>query len=164
MSRQWMKTVTSFLNTNLRTFSSLKTICSQVYMNKSSSPLSWDRCSHRNGFQPGICQCLKASQRKLTRSWWETYGRFLYSRKNDNKKRKKQTNGELIIKFLSTPRCVVTFVSLTYTMSLVVHQHISIPTGTMKISLDVRTNVMTTRKSGCFVTSTDVARSALIDI
>ena len=160
-----MKTIASFLNTYLRTFSRLMTICSQVCMNKSSSPLNWDRCGHRNGFQPGFHQCLKASQRKLMGSWWETYGRFLYSKKKNNKNEtNKQTNGELNIRFLSIPRCVVTFASLTYTLSLVVHQHISIPTGTMKTSLDVRTNVMTTRKSGCFVTSTDFARSALVDI
>ena len=67
-------------------------------------------------------------------------------------------------KSLSTPRCVVTFVSLTFTLSLVVHQYISIPTGTMETSLDVRTKVMTTRKSGCFVTSSDVTRGALVDI
>ena len=65
VSRQRMKTVTSLLNTNLRTFYRLMTICSHVYMNKSSSPPSWDSYGHRNGFQSGIRQYLKASQRKL---------------------------------------------------------------------------------------------------
>ena len=65
---------------------------------------------------------------------------------------------------LSTPRCVVIFVLLTFTLSLVGHQHISTPTGTMETSLNVRTKVMTTRKSGCFVTSNDVTRGALVDI
>ena len=79
-------------------------------------------------------------------------------------RRKKKKTRELNIRSLSTPRCVVTFVPLTFTLSLVVHQHISIPTGTTKTSHDVRTNVITTRKSGCFVTPSDVARSALVDI
>ena len=77
---------------------------------------------------------------------------------------KKEKTRELNIRSLSTPRCVVTFVPLTFTLSLVVHQHIPIPTGTTKTSHDVRTNVITTRKSGCFVTPSDVARSALVDI
>ena len=83
---------------------------------------------------------------------------FVYSQK------KKKKTGELDIRSLSTVRCVVTFVSLTFTLSLVVHQHISIPTGTIETSLDVLTEVMTIRKSGCFVTSSDVTRGALVNI
>ena len=68
----------SLLKTNLCTFSRLMTMCSLVYMSKSSYRPCYGNNVHRNGFQCGIRQHLKTRQKRV-----KGYDLFRGNRLND---------------------------------------------------------------------------------